>query len=116
MVRCNQVDARTAAQIAHAKAHAPYFAALFKNIDPREVASRAGLAKLPVTRKSALLALQKERPPFGGLAATPPSQLARVFMSPGPIYDPEGKRADYWRLARPLFAPQVEQLFGSERH
>jgi phenylacetate-CoA ligase len=91
-------------QIAHCKAHAPYFAALFKNIDPREVASRAGLAKLPVTRKSALLALQKERPPFGGLAATPPSQLARVFMSPGPIYDPEGKRADYWRLARPLFA------------
>jgi phenylacetate-CoA ligase len=91
-------------QIAHAKAHAPYFAALLKNIDPREVTSRAGLAKLPVTRKSALLALQKERPPFGGLAATPPSQLARVFMSPGPIYDPEGKRADYWRLARPLFA------------
>jgi phenylacetate-CoA ligase len=91
-------------QIAHAKANAPYFAALLKGIDPREVTSRAALAKLPVTRKSALLALQKERPPFGGLAGTPPSQLAHVFMSPGPIYEPEGKRADYWRLARALFA------------
>jgi phenylacetate-CoA ligase len=27
-----------------------------------------------------------------------------VFASPGPIYEPEGRRADYWRLARPLFA------------
>jgi phenylacetate-CoA ligase len=91
-------------QIARAKANAPYFAALFKDIDPRAVTSRAALAKLPVTRKSALLALQRERPPFGGLVATPPSQLARVFMSPGPIYEPEGKRADYWRIARALFA------------
>jgi phenylacetate-CoA ligase len=91
-------------QIAHAKANAPYFGALFTDIDPRDVTSRAALAKLPVTRKSALLALQKEQRPFGGLAATPPSQLARVFMSPGPLYEPEGKRADYWRIARALFA------------
>src|SRR5215469_13648094 len=90
--------------LAHAKANAPYFAALLKDIDPRAVGSRAALARLPVTRKSALLALQKERPPFGGLAATPPSQLACIFMSPGPIYEPEGKRGDYWRLARALFA------------
>ena len=27
-----------------------------------------------------------------------------MFASPGPIYEPEGARADYWRLARPLFA------------
>jgi len=85
-------------------ANAPYFTALFEDVDPRVVNSRAALAKLPVTRKSALLALQKDRPPFGGLAATPPSQLARVFMSPGPIYDPEGRRSDYWRIARALFA------------
>jgi len=91
-------------QIAHAKANAPYFAALLTDIDPREVTSRAALAKLPVTRKSALLALQKERPPFGGLAATAPGRLSRIFMSPGPIYEPEGRRPDYWRLARALFA------------
>jgi phenylacetate-coenzyme A ligase PaaK-like adenylate-forming protein len=91
-------------QIAHAKANAPYFAALLTDIDPRAVTSRATLAQLPVTRKSALLALQKERPPFGGLAVTAPGQLSRIFMSPGPIYEPEGKRPDYWRLARALFA------------
>jgi phenylacetate-CoA ligase len=91
-------------QVAHAKANAPFFTALLKDIDPRAVTSRAVLAKLPVTRKSALLMLQKERPPFGGLAATAPGQLARIFMSPGPIYDPEGKRPDYWRMARALFA------------
>jgi phenylacetate-CoA ligase len=28
----------------------------------------------------------------------------RVFASPGPIYEPEGSAADYWRLARALFA------------
>ncbi len=91
-------------QIAHAKANAPYFAALLTDIDPREVTSRTALAKLPVTRKSALLALQKERPPFGGLAATAPGRFSRIFMSPGPIYEPEGRRPDYWRLARALFA------------
>jgi phenylacetate-CoA ligase len=91
-------------QVAHAKANAPYFTALLKGIDPQAVSSRAALATLPVTRKSALLALQKERPPFGGLAATVSGQLTRIFMSPGPIYDPEGKRPDYWRLARALFA------------
>ena len=44
------------------------------------------------------------RMPFGGLEATPPSDLARIFMSPGPIYDPEGRRPDYWRAARVLHA------------
>src|SRR5579864_5616930 len=83
-------------QIAHAKRRAPYFAALLKNIEAQAVTGRDALAALPVTRKSQLIALQKGAPPFGGLAATAPGALARVFMSPGPIYDPEGRRADYW--------------------
>jgi phenylacetate-CoA ligase len=91
-------------QVAHAKANAPYFAKLLSGIDPRDIASRAALAKLPVTRKHQLLAIQKENPPFGGLAATAPGALAKLFMSPGPIYDPEGRRPDYWRMARALFA------------
>jgi phenylacetate-CoA ligase len=73
-------------------------------VDPREAGSRAALAKLPVTRKSELPQLQKAQPPFGGLNATPASGLARIFMSPGPIFDPEGRQADYWRTARTLFA------------
>jgi len=91
-------------QIAHAKTHAPALAALLKEIDPESVRSRADLARLPVLRKSELIERQKRAPPFGGLAAVEPGALARVFMSPGPIYDPEGKAPDYWRMARALFA------------
>ncbi|HET7594665.1 MAG TPA: AMP-binding protein [Stellaceae bacterium] len=91
-------------QVAHAKRRAPYFAALLQDFEPQAVTSRAALAALPVTRKSRLIALQKAVPPFGGIAATAPGALARLFMSPGPIYDPEGRRPDYWRMARALFA------------
>jgi phenylacetate-CoA ligase len=91
-------------QIAHAKASAPYFAALLADVEPQAVATREALEALPVTRKSRLIELQKARPPFGGMSAVAPGQLARVFMSPGPIYDPEGRGADHWRMARALFA------------
>ena len=38
------------------------------------------------------------------MTAAPVSALRRVFVSPGPIYEPEGRRPDYWRFARALFA------------
>ena len=91
-------------QVAHARAHAPAYSALLKDADPANITSRSALAKLPVVRKSELIDRQKQAPPFGGLAAVKPGALARVFMSPGPIYDPEGKGRDYWRMARSLFA------------
>ncbi|WP_029006592.1 phenylacetate--CoA ligase family protein [Azorhizobium doebereinerae] len=91
-------------QIARAKARSAYFGALLRDVDPHAVTSRAALARLPVTRKSDLLDLQPKSLPFGGLNGTPPGGLARIFMSPGPIYDPEGRRTDYWRFARALHA------------
>lgn len=30
--------------------------------------------------------------------------MPRVFASPGPIYEPEGRANDYWRMARAMFA------------
>ena len=92
------------AQVALARAKSRHYARVLAGVEPREVDSRAALAKLPVTRKSELPQLQKADPPFGGLTATPASGLARIFMSPGPIFDPEGRRPDYWRTARTLFA------------
>ena len=92
------------AQVAHAQSSAPGFARILAGVDARAVTSRAALAALPVTRKGDLMALQKDAAPFGGLNATPVGQLARLFMSPGPILDPEGRRADWWRMARPLYA------------
>jgi phenylacetate-CoA ligase len=91
-------------QIAHARTAAPAFAAALADVDVATITSRAALARLPVTRKSDLLEMQKADRPFGGLAATGWGVMRRVFASPGPIYEPEGARADPWRLARALFA------------
>jgi len=91
-------------QVAHAKANAPYFAALLKDVDPRDIRDRKSLAKLPVTRKSDLIELQKREPPFAGMTAVPNGALGRIFSSPGPIYDPQGPRGDFWRMGRALFA------------
>ncbi len=96
--------AALAQQVAHAKSKAPAYSALLKDVDPRAVATRAALAALPVVRKSELTERQHAEPPFGGLTAVPAGGLARLFMSPGPIFDPEGRRSDYWRLGRALFA------------
>jgi phenylacetate-CoA ligase len=90
--------------IAHAKRRAPGFARILAGVNPSAVKSRAALAGLPVTRKSDLPALQKEMPPLGGLNATPVEKLAKLFVSPGPVYDPEGRGKDWWRTARGLFA------------
>ncbi len=90
--------------IAHAKRHAPGFARILKDVRPEKINSRKALARLPVTRKSDLASLQKELPPLGGLNATPVEKLAKLFVSPGPIYEPEGRGPDWWRTARGLFA------------
>jgi len=96
--------ARLPEQLAHAKAHAPWFAEVLRDVDPAAIKSRAALAQLPVLRKHELIELQKRQPPFGGLVAERMGQIGRVFSSPGPIYEPEGRNADYWRTARALFA------------
>jgi phenylacetate-CoA ligase len=91
-------------QIAHAQQDAPGFARILAGVEAAAVASRQALARLPVTRKSDLGELQKAMPPLGGLNATPVEKLAKLFVSPGPVYDPEGHGHDWWRSARGLFA------------
>lgn len=63
-----------------------------------------GLARLPVLRKADLVARQTENPPFGGI---PVSNLAHVFQSPGPIYEPGGVSRDWWRMGRFLHAAGI---------
>lgn len=92
------------AHVAHAKTNAPYFSRTLANVDPNGVRTRADLARLPIVRKSDLMDLQRADPPFGGLNATPLSDLARVLISPGPIFEPEGHGEDFYRFARALFA------------
>jgi phenylacetate-CoA ligase len=91
-------------QIAHAKRRAPGFAGILEKVRPAKIKTRAALAALPVTRKSDLAALQAQARPLGGLNATPVARLAKIFMSPGPIYEPEGRGRNWWRTARALYA------------
>jgi len=63
--------------------------------------SLGDLAKLPVLRKSDLVTWQKENPPFGGVFT---SNVAHIFQSPGPIYEPGGISHDWWRMGRFLHA------------
>lgn len=102
--RERELMARLPAQVGFARKASAHFARILADVDPQAVGSRAALARLPVTRKSALMDMQRAELPFGGLNATPASGLARIFVSPGPIYDPEGRRPDFWRAARGLFA------------
>jgi phenylacetate-CoA ligase len=83
---------------------APAYAERLGGVDPNSITNRAALAKLPVLRKSELPALHKAAPPFGGFVAEPTGSFARLFTSPGPIFEPEGALADPWRGARALFA------------
>jgi phenylacetate-CoA ligase len=92
------------AVIAAAKERCPAYRRLFADIRPSAVVDRTALARMPLTRKSELIELQRREPPFGGFAAVPVAALRRVFVSPGPIYEPEGRRPDYGRFARALFA------------
>jgi len=113
-IREADLMAQLPSQVAHARRAAPAFARLLRDTDPAAVTSRSALAQLPVTRKHELLERQKADRAidlFGGHAATgwgaarkPEQRAQRVFRSPGPIYEPEGRGADYWRMGRALFA------------
>ncbi|MVT53364.1 AMP-binding protein [Bradyrhizobium yuanmingense] len=91
-------------EVLRAAMAAPAYAERLKGLDPAAVTSRAALADLPVLRKSELPALHKASAPFGGFVAAAPGSFARLFTSPGPIFEPEGRQADPWRGARALFA------------
>jgi phenylacetate-CoA ligase len=92
--------------IAHLAAHAPAFARRLEAAGLRaaDVRSEADLERIPVLRKDDLIELQAQEPPFGGLLAVEIGALKRVFQSPGPIYEPEADRPDYWRWASALRA------------
>ena len=97
-------------QIAHAQAHSAALGEILAGVDAAAVTSRAALARLPVTRKSELLARQQAsraagRDAFGGFAAVRYGPaMPRLYASPGPIYEPEGTARDYWRAARAMVA------------
>ena len=97
-----------ASQVAHAQRASAAFADILASVDAPSITSRTALASLPVTRKTQLLDRQKAQraqDPMGGFATRSyGAEMPQIFASPGPIYEPEGRAADYWRTARAVFA------------
>ncbi|WP_281017104.1 MULTISPECIES: AMP-binding protein [unclassified Minwuia] len=91
-------------QVALAKTNSSFFGKLYADIDPMAITSREALQQLPVIRKPDVQDAQNAEPPFGGLNAVPVGDMAHVYMSPGPIFEPDGVQRDHWRYARALYA------------
>ena len=107
--RTQEMTSGVLAQLVHAKSNAPAYSNLFTDIDVDAFQSLDDLINLPITRKSALLEYQAESPPFGGFAAHTENELKYIFSSPGPIYEPQTNRPNYWRFARFLYAAGVRE-------
>ncbi|RMG61365.1 MAG: phenylacetate--CoA ligase family protein, partial [Deltaproteobacteria bacterium] len=73
-------------------------------VTPDAIRSKKDLEKIPVTRKGELRAVQERDLPFGGLVGVELSSLKRIYVSPGPIYDPQGRDEDHWRWERVFYA------------
>jgi phenylacetate-CoA ligase len=97
---------RLATTVRHAFAHAPRVRRTLEaaGVDPGDVRGFDDLGRIPVTRKDDLPSFQAEEPPFGGLVGVPLERLARMYLSPGPIYDPQGAGEDFWRFRHALAA------------
>jgi phenylacetate-CoA ligase len=102
-IRERELLSRLPGQITQAKLAAGWKSHL-ADVDANSITSRAALAKLPLLRKSSLVALQRENPPFGGFNVVDPGRAKRLFMSPGPIFEPEGFGEDVAGVARALYA------------
>jgi phenylacetate-CoA ligase len=95
------------ALLAYARDTAPGAAAQLDGVVIGSITDRASLMQIPVMRKSDLVNRQTTQPPYGGLATRPPGQLAHAFMSPGPIFEPGGASANWWRFARAMHAAGI---------
>jgi phenylacetate-CoA ligase len=86
---------------------APGWAKHLAGVDPAQVTSREALAKLPLLRKSDLVALQKADAPFGGFNTIAAGQAKRILMSPGPIFEFESMEGDVYGSGRAVFAAGI---------
>jgi len=95
-----------AALIEHAWTHAPGVRRRLEaaTLAPKDFRSTDDLGRLPVIRKNAMPELQKADPPFGGFCTVPVAKLRKIFMSPGPIFEPMGPEVSGFHAETGLFA------------
>ncbi len=104
-VRVAEQEARLRRVLSAAVDQAPALRAALEEagLIPQDV-TVADLRRVPLLHKDRLPTIQAGAPPFGGWLGRPSGGLRRVFVSPGPIYDPEGHEGDYWGFATALHA------------
>lgn len=91
------------------KARATTLRMQLKGIEVDEIKTRADLARIPVLRKSDLIARRKETSPFGGACGTRPGALRHLLMSRDRTFQPAGHAKDWWNSARALFAAGIRK-------
>ncbi|MFW5488560.1 MAG: phenylacetate--CoA ligase family protein [Desulfovibrio sp.] len=62
------------------------------------------LKHIPILKKKELIFLQSMGPRLGGLLTKDLGELRRIFLSPGPIFDPEDRSEDYWGWTEGFYA------------
>lgn len=72
-------------------------------INPKDIKNLNDFENVPVLKKNRMPEFHHNNPPFGGFLAVPVEQLKRIYVSPGPIYDPEGRKEDYWGLRKCVY-------------
>jgi phenylacetate-CoA ligase len=89
LARSQYLDRKLSETVEHAYRYAPAVKKLFDKagVTPDQIRTFKDLEKLPVTRKTDLLEMQRANLPYGGVAAIPLEDIKRVFISPGPIYE-----------------------------
>jgi phenylacetate-CoA ligase len=109
-VREKYLNQRLSKTIDHAYRHAPAVREIFNKagVSPTQIRTTKDLQKLPIIRKTDLIELQKANPPYGGFLAIPPEDVERVFLSPGPIYEPIQTAAIKW-FAKSFWAAGFRQ-------
>jgi len=81
----------------------------FSSVEIDSINSRDALARLTVMRKSELMEAQAAKPPFGDYVDLSLLAGTRVFMSPGPVWEPQAPGSDPWLAARALHAAGIRK-------
>lgn len=90
------IDAQIRDLVQHSYQYAPAIRQLLDEagVAPDDVQGADDLAQIPVLQKDALVEIHQQNPPFGGFLTIDPADLPRIYISPGPIYDPQPPPAD----------------------
>ncbi|MEM9330913.1 MAG: AMP-binding protein [Pseudomonadota bacterium] len=85
----------------------PSWKSRLADFDLSSMTSRETFKSIPVLRKPELMEAQAANPPFGGYVDKALMNGCRIFMSPGPVWEPQAPGPDPWLAARSFHAAGV---------